>query len=70
MSQKPQVRIVKRERQGEAKEPAGQRPATEKDSRRGARAIAENVASWVEEFKEGRRKDDGRSFASLFASRA
>lgn len=70
MSQKPQVRIVKRERQGDAKKPAGQPAATEKDSRRGARAIAENVSSWVEEFKERRRTDDGRSFASLFASRA
>ena len=69
MSQKPQIRIVKRERQGEAKEPAAGRAASEKESRRGARAIAENVSSWVEEFQERRRADDGRSFASLFAER-
>jgi hypothetical protein len=69
MSQKPQVRIVKRERQGEAEKPAPQRAAAEKESRRGARAIAENVSSWVEEFREQRRTDDDRSFASLFAER-
>lgn len=70
MSQKPQVKIVKRERPGEAKEPAGQSAAAEKESRRGARAVAENVSAWVEEFRERRRTDDGRSFASLFAERA
>jgi hypothetical protein len=68
MSQKPQVRIVKRERPGGGKKPAAARPvAAEKEARRGARAVAENVSSWVEEFKERRRTDDGRSFASLFS---
>lgn len=70
MSQKPQVRIVKRERQTEAREPVRRPAAAEKEARRGARAIAENVSSWVEEFKERRQADDGRSFASLFAERA
>lgn len=70
MSQKSRVRIVKRERQGEAERPARGRPASEKESRRGARAVAENVSSWVDEFKERRRADDGRSFASLFAGGA
>jgi len=67
MSQKPQVRIVKRERQGAPQEPAAKRRAAEKEARRGARAVAENVSSWVEEFRERRQTDDGRSFASLFA---
>jgi hypothetical protein len=67
MSQKPQIRIVKRGRQNEAeKTPA----IVEKDSRRGARAVAENVSSWVEEFRERSAADAGRTFASLFAERA
>lgn len=65
MSQKPQIKIVKRGRRAEA-EP--QRPAdAEKDARRGARAIAENVSAWVEEFRERRTADAARSFSSLFA---
>ena len=67
MSQKPQVRIVKRERQEGGKKPAGRPAAAERESRRGTRAIAENVSSWVEEFQERRRTDDARSFASLFS---
>ena len=70
MSQKPQVRIVKRERPDDSKEPQAERAPTEKETRRGARAVAENVTSWVEEFRRQRRTDDGRSFASLFAQRA
>lgn len=70
MSQKPQIRIVKRGRQGEASETPAAVAAGEKDSRRGARAVAENVSSWVEEFKERRSADGARSFASLFAERA
>ena len=70
MSQKPQVRIVKRERAGaEGRTP--ERPAvSERESRRGARAVAERVTSWVEEFKERRGADDVRTFASLFAEGA
>ena len=69
MSHKPQVKIVKRGRQADAQSsPSDSRAAREKDARRGARAVAENVSSWVEEFKERRRADDGRSFASLFVA--
>ena len=70
MSQKPRVRIVKREQRPAAKPSARKRAAAERESRRGARTIAENVSSWVEEFQERRRTDDGRTFASLFAERA
>lgn len=70
MSQKPQIRILKRDRQADAPKPAAPRAAREKDARRGARAVAENVASWVEEFQERRTADAGRTFASLFAERA
>lgn len=70
MSQKPQIRIVKRGRQADAPKPAETRAAREKDARRGARAMAENVSSWVEEFQERRTADAGRTFASLFAERA
>lgn len=70
MSQKPQVRIVKRGRPDDSKEPQAERAPTEKETRRGTRAVAENVTSWVEEFRQRRRKDDGRSFASLFAQSA
>jgi hypothetical protein len=69
VSQKPQIRIVKRGRQAEGPEAAAAvvAPAREKDSRR---AVAENVSSWVEEFQERRTADAGRTFASLFAERA
>jgi hypothetical protein len=70
MSQKPQIRILKRGRQADAPKPAETRAAREKDSRRGARAVAENVSSWVEECRERRAADAGRTFASLFAERA
>lgn len=68
MSQKPQVKIVKRVRQG-GERPAERRVASEKESRRGARAAAEKVSSWVEEFREQRAADDVRTFESLFAGR-
>jgi hypothetical protein len=70
MSQKPQIRIVKGGRQADAPKPAEGRAARERDSRRGARAMAENVSSWVEEFREHRTADAGRTFASLFAEHA
>lgn len=74
MSQKPQVRIVKRARPGEAEPAAEPRAASEKESRkesrRGARVVAEKVSSWVEEFRERRTADDVRTFDSLFAGRA
>lgn len=70
MSQKPQIRIVKRGRQGEEKGPAGVRQVSERETRRGARDVADKVSSWVEEFKERRGADDFRSFASLFSERA
>lgn len=70
MSQKPQIRILKRGRQADAPEPAAAPAARERDSRRGARAVAENVSSWVEELRERRTADAGRTFASLFAESA
>lgn len=70
MSHKPQIKIVKRGRQADAPSPAEGRAARERDARRGARAVAENVSSWVEEFNEQRAADEGRTFASLFADRA
>lgn len=70
MSHKPQIRIVKRGRQPDAEKSGETRARAEKDSRRAARSMAENVSSWVEEFKERRTADAGRSFASLFGERA
>lgn len=68
MSHKPQIKIVKRDRQADAPAPSESRAA--RDARRGARAVAENVSSWVEELHERRAADAGRTFASLFADRA
>ena len=70
MSQKPQIRIVKRGGPADAPKADGSAAAREEDSRRGARAVAANVSSWVEEFQERRTADAGRTFASLFAERA
>lgn len=71
MSHKPQIRIVKRDQQGGPEKAAGKtRAAAAEDSRRGARAVAENVSSWVEEFKERSSAETRRTFASLFAERA
>nr|MDQ3803622.1 hypothetical protein [Acidobacteriota bacterium] len=61
MSQKPQIRIVKRGRQADAPRAAEADAARGKDARRGARAVAENVSSWVEEFQERRTADAGRT---------
>jgi len=69
VSHKPQIKILKRDRQAAAPPPES-RASREKDARRGARAVAENVSSWVEEFHERRAADDARTFASLFAERA
>ena len=65
MSQKPQIKIVKRGRPAEAEQKP--RADAEKDARRGARAVAENVSAWVEEFRKRRTADAARSFSSLFA---
>jgi hypothetical protein len=64
------IRIVKaterNNQAGDAKsvvaENAGTRPTT--------REVAGNVASWVKEFRQRRRPDARRAFASLFAEPA
>jgi hypothetical protein len=64
------IRIVKRKHSdtqaGEAKSPvtesANSRPTT--------REVAGNVASWVKEFRQRRRPEPRRAFASLFAEPA
>jgi len=70
MSHKPQIRIVKRDRQAGAEKTVAPGAGDEKDARLGAREVAENVTSWVEELRERRAADAGRTFASLFAERA
>lgn len=64
------IRIVKATQRGnqagEAKSPATEtanvRPTT--------REVASNVASWVKEFRQRRRPEPRRAFASLFAEPA
>lgn len=64
------IRIIKgadRSRQSaEATNPA----ATAEVTRPSAREAAGNVAAWVKEFRQRRRPDPRRAFASLFAEQA
>lgn len=62
MSPQLHIRIVKRA----AEKAAESRTRPPKDARSGARAVAENVSSWVEDFREQRSADSRRTFASLF----
>lgn len=64
------IRIVKRTEQGnqavEAKSPVQESTSV----RQTTREVAGNVASWVKEFRQRRRPEPRRAFASLFAEPA
>lgn len=64
------IRIVKRRQNGDAASEA-KSPSTESaKARPTTREVTGNVASWVKEFRQRRRPDPRRAFASLFAEPA
>jgi hypothetical protein len=67
MKQNRPIRIIKRNNQSVAAETPA--PKVE-EQRSSAREAAGNVASWVKEFRQRRRPDPRRAFASLFGEQA